>query len=204
MCSYRACRRSGKQLLKGWALGLRKERLVASFENTVMIGRPIEEVFGFLSDFENVPGGTTPSARPTRCPRGRSAWGRSTSKSARFRAEAKSASRSPPTTRPATWRSKANSGRSHPPRLCPGRRSRGNPHHQLGRAGTPWPGPPTWASRRAPCPGRRGRQPPQAQGTAGAIGPCPAEGSDLQPGLGSDRRQSVVDRAPTGTAGVGG
>jgi hypothetical protein len=28
---------------------------VASFKNTVMIGRPIEEVFGFLSDFENIP-----------------------------------------------------------------------------------------------------------------------------------------------------
>jgi carbon monoxide dehydrogenase subunit G len=28
---------------------------VATFENTVMIKRPIEEVFGFLSDFENVP-----------------------------------------------------------------------------------------------------------------------------------------------------
>jgi len=40
----------------GEALGvLRKERLVASFENAVLIRRPIEEVFGFLSDFENVP-----------------------------------------------------------------------------------------------------------------------------------------------------
>jgi uncharacterized protein YndB with AHSA1/START domain len=28
---------------------------VATFENTVMIRRPIEDVFGFLSDFENVP-----------------------------------------------------------------------------------------------------------------------------------------------------
>jgi uncharacterized protein YndB with AHSA1/START domain len=28
---------------------------MATFENTVMIGRPIEEVFGFLSDFENIP-----------------------------------------------------------------------------------------------------------------------------------------------------
>jgi uncharacterized protein YndB with AHSA1/START domain len=28
---------------------------VATFENTVMIGRPIEEVFGFLSDLENIP-----------------------------------------------------------------------------------------------------------------------------------------------------
>jgi carbon monoxide dehydrogenase subunit G len=28
---------------------------VATFENTVMISRSIEDVFGFLSDFENVP-----------------------------------------------------------------------------------------------------------------------------------------------------
>jgi carbon monoxide dehydrogenase subunit G len=45
----------GASIQGGWALGVRKERLVATFENTVMIGRPIEEVFGFLSDFENVP-----------------------------------------------------------------------------------------------------------------------------------------------------
>jgi carbon monoxide dehydrogenase subunit G len=77
---------------------------VANFEYTVTIRNPIQQVFGFLSDFENLPGGTTPSSRPTRSPRGPWAWGRSTSKSARFRAEAKSASRSPPTTRPAGWR----------------------------------------------------------------------------------------------------
>jgi uncharacterized protein YndB with AHSA1/START domain len=34
---------------------LRKERRVATFENTVVIRRPIEEVFAFLSDLENVP-----------------------------------------------------------------------------------------------------------------------------------------------------
>ena len=28
---------------------------MATFENTVTIRRPIEEVFGFLADFENVP-----------------------------------------------------------------------------------------------------------------------------------------------------
>ena len=28
---------------------------MATFENTVIIGRPIEEVFGFLADFENIP-----------------------------------------------------------------------------------------------------------------------------------------------------
>jgi carbon monoxide dehydrogenase subunit G len=35
-----------------WASG---GALVATFENTVMIRRSIEDVFGFLSDFENVP-----------------------------------------------------------------------------------------------------------------------------------------------------
>jgi uncharacterized protein YndB with AHSA1/START domain len=28
---------------------------VATFENTVMIARPIEDVFGFLADLENIP-----------------------------------------------------------------------------------------------------------------------------------------------------
>lgn len=32
-----------------------RERLVATFENTVLIRRPIEEVFVFLADFENIP-----------------------------------------------------------------------------------------------------------------------------------------------------
>ena len=53
-------------------------------------------------------------------------------------------------------------------------------------------------------PGRRGRQPPEAQEPAGAIGPRKAEGSDLQSGLAPDRRQGVVDGAPTGAAGVRG
>ena len=39
----------------GQAHGVRKERLVANFENTVTIRNPIEQVFGFLSDFENIP-----------------------------------------------------------------------------------------------------------------------------------------------------
>jgi uncharacterized protein YndB with AHSA1/START domain len=33
----------------------REERRVATFENSVVIRRPIEEVFAFLSDLENVP-----------------------------------------------------------------------------------------------------------------------------------------------------
>jgi uncharacterized protein YndB with AHSA1/START domain len=45
----------GSNYAGGWALGVRKERLVATFENTVTIRRPIEEVFGFLADFENIP-----------------------------------------------------------------------------------------------------------------------------------------------------
>jgi uncharacterized protein YndB with AHSA1/START domain len=35
--------------------GVRKERLVAGFENTVMINRPTPEVFAFLADLENIP-----------------------------------------------------------------------------------------------------------------------------------------------------
>jgi Polyketide cyclase / dehydrase and lipid transport len=38
-----------------YAPGVREGRRVATFENTVMIRRPIEEVFGFLTDFENLP-----------------------------------------------------------------------------------------------------------------------------------------------------
>ena len=34
---------------------LREELRVATFENVVVIGRPIEDVFAFLADFENVP-----------------------------------------------------------------------------------------------------------------------------------------------------
>jgi carbon monoxide dehydrogenase subunit G len=32
-----------------------KEELVLEFENTIAIDRPIDEVFAFLSDFENIP-----------------------------------------------------------------------------------------------------------------------------------------------------
>jgi uncharacterized membrane protein len=43
--------------LKADSLSASSERsgFVASFENTVLIRRPIEEVFVLLSDFENVP-----------------------------------------------------------------------------------------------------------------------------------------------------
>jgi uncharacterized protein YndB with AHSA1/START domain len=36
-------------------VGVREELRVATFENVVVISRPIEDVFGFLADFENVP-----------------------------------------------------------------------------------------------------------------------------------------------------
>jgi uncharacterized protein YndB with AHSA1/START domain len=45
---------------------------VATFENTVLIARPIEDVFAFLSDLENVPKWNYAiSLRPARSP-----WGR--------------------------------------------------------------------------------------------------------------------------------
>jgi carbon monoxide dehydrogenase subunit G len=42
--------------MKAARLGVRREELrVATFENVVTISRPIKDVFGFLSDFENIP-----------------------------------------------------------------------------------------------------------------------------------------------------
>ena len=101
---------------------------MATFENTLVIRRPIEDVFAFLADFENIP-----------------RWND---------AIVKTHNRAVPL----------------PSLLCPGRRPPGNPAHERGRARAPWPGPPARASRRATGPGRRGHQPPQAQGTLGAIG----------------------------------
>jgi uncharacterized membrane protein len=46
---------AGSRYSRGWALGVGKERLVATFENTVRIRRPTAEVFAFLSDFESIP-----------------------------------------------------------------------------------------------------------------------------------------------------
>jgi uncharacterized protein YndB with AHSA1/START domain len=46
---------AGRSREGGKARGVGKERVVATFENTVMIRRPTAEVFGFLSDFENIP-----------------------------------------------------------------------------------------------------------------------------------------------------
>ena len=68
---------------------------MATFENMVLMRDP-SRTFGFLSDLENVPSGTTRSSRPARSLRGRSAWGPPTSRSARFRLGAKNAWRSPP------------------------------------------------------------------------------------------------------------
>jgi uncharacterized protein YndB with AHSA1/START domain len=45
----------GNNYSRGWVLSVRKDRLVTTFENTVMIRRTTEEVFAFLADFENIP-----------------------------------------------------------------------------------------------------------------------------------------------------
>jgi uncharacterized protein YndB with AHSA1/START domain len=79
---------------------LREECLVATFENTVMIGRPIEEVFAFFSDFENVPKWNYAIVETRKVSEGPVGVGPSTGRSARSRVEAKNASRSSPTTLP--------------------------------------------------------------------------------------------------------
>jgi carbon monoxide dehydrogenase subunit G len=44
------------EVTSSWAAGeLSVEESMASFENTVIIQRPVEDVFAFLADFENVP-----------------------------------------------------------------------------------------------------------------------------------------------------
>ena len=40
---------------------------MATFENSVIIRRPIKDVFAFLSDFGTIPKWNSPSSRPTRC-----------------------------------------------------------------------------------------------------------------------------------------
>jgi polyketide cyclase/dehydrase/lipid transport protein len=143
---------------------------MASFENTVMIRRPIEEVFAFLSDFENVPKWNYAILETHKVSEGPVGVGtiyqqvRSVPSRSEERFEV--TAYNPP-------RELEIGGQlgPFPARLSYGlRRSRGNPGHEPGGAGTPWPGPPARASRRATCPGRRGRQPQQAQGTAGPIG----------------------------------
>ena len=205
---------------------------MATFENTVMIRRPIEDVFAFLSDFENVPKWNYAIVETRKVSEGAVGVGtiyhqvRSVPSRSEERFEVTAYNPPPPSgdTRPT---------RAVPvlPLLCPGRHCRGNPGHELGRARTTRPWPSARASRRATCPGRRGGQPPEAQGAAGGIAvghigaqpdasplkgrfrgltvqvsrrPRPAERLHLQPGLASDRRQGVVDRAATCAAGVGG
>jgi uncharacterized membrane protein len=92
---------------------------VATFENTVLIARPIEDVFGFLSDLENVPKWNYAIVETRKVSEGRSAWGPPTSRSVRFRVGAKNAWRSPPTALPASWRSEASSIPSLPASSMP-------------------------------------------------------------------------------------
>jgi hypothetical protein len=153
------------------ALGVRKERLVATFENTVVIRRPIEEVFAFLSHFENVPSWNYAIIETRKVSEGPVGVGTIYQQV-----------RSVPTRSEERFEVTAYDPARHleiqgqlgpfPARLSYafGRPSRGNPRHQFRGARAPRPWPPAWASRRATCPGGRGRQPREAQGTAGGIG----------------------------------
>ena len=181
--SCRACHETGEQPLKGRRVAGRQQGLNAigplrqegapggHLRDTVMISRPIEEVFEFLADLENVSTWNYAIVETHRSPKGPSAWARSTSKP--LGPEPQQRALRGHRLQPASAAGDTRPTRAVPltPRLCLGRRSRGNPHHERGRARTPRPWPPARASRRATCPGRRGRQPPEAQGTAGAIGP---------------------------------
>jgi hypothetical protein len=109
-----------------------------------------------------------------------------------------------PTTRPAAWRYEANSGRSPPASPMPWTPSQREPAS-----------PTRSSSSSAALAAYLGESPCHVSGTpspptSGSSRNCwsnramPGRGSDLQPGLGCDRREGVVDRAPTGAAAVGG
>jgi uncharacterized protein YndB with AHSA1/START domain len=100
---------------------------VATFENTVLIARPIEDVFGFLSDLENVPKWNYAIVETRKISEGPVAWGPSTSKSGRFRVAARNAWRSPPMTLLVSWRYEASSGPSRPACSMPWMASRREP-----------------------------------------------------------------------------
>jgi Polyketide cyclase / dehydrase and lipid transport len=108
---------------------------VATFENTVIIRRPTAEVFAFLADFENVPRWNYAIVETHKVSQGpvgvgtvyqqvRSVPSRSEEGFEGHRLQPTPAAGDP---RPA---------RAVPlaPLLCPGRRSRGNPGHELGGA----------------------------------------------------------------------
>jgi uncharacterized protein YndB with AHSA1/START domain len=137
---------------------------VATFENTVTIRRPIEDVFAFLADFENIPKWNYAIVETHKVSEGVVGVGTIYQQVRSVPSRSESASRSPPTTLPATWRYEANSGRSHPASpmpWTPSQREPGSPtrssSNSAARAvcwgespchvsGTPWP--PTSTSSR--------------------------------------------------------
>ena len=143
---------------------------MATFENTVMIRRPIEDVFAFLADFENIPKWNYAIVETHKVSEGPIGVGtiyqqvRSVPSRSEERFEV--TAHNPP-------RQLEIQGQLGP---FPSRLSYAldaiaeGTESRHGRARTPWLGPPARASRRAARPGRRGRQPQEAQGTAGAIG----------------------------------
>ena len=112
---------------------------MATLENTVMIRRPIEEVFGFLADFENIPRWNYAIVETHKVSQGPIGVGKYTASPLGSEPERRAlrGHRLQPA-RPA--------GDTRPTRaiplpslLRPGRHPRGNPGHQLSRARTPRP-----------------------------------------------------------------
>ena len=177
---------------------------MATFENTVMIRRPIADVFAFLANFENIPKWNYAIVETHKMSQGPvdvgTIYQQVHSVPSRSEERFEVTAHNPP-------RQLEIQGQlgPFPSRLSyaldaiaegtrvtntvelelrgPGACSGASPCHA---SGTPWP--PTSKSSRN-CWSDRQRL---------------AEGSYLQPGLASDRRQGVVDGPPTCAAGVGG
>ena len=123
------------------------ETTMTAFENTVTITRPVEEVFTYLADAENLPQWNYAIEQTRKIPRARWASAPSTGRPGPSPAGARRISRSSSSSRPASWRSTALSGRSKPgPATCSSRELGGRSGR---RRGTSSPRQPRAAAARA-------------------------------------------------------
>jgi hypothetical protein len=110
-------------------LELMAEATMATFQNTLTIQRPVEDVFAFLADFREISRpGTTRSCRRRRPLPGLSGSGPPTGSFVPSPTGARKASRSPCSNRPPAWRSTETSGPSPRPSATCWRRSAPGPN----------------------------------------------------------------------------
>jgi hypothetical protein len=151
---------------------------VAIFENSVIIRRPIKDVFAFPVRLREHPQVELAIVETHKVSEGAAGLGTTYQQVRSVPNRSEESFEVTAYNLHATWNTRPTRAIPIPLLLYPGRHCRGNPGHELRGAGTPRPWPSARASRRATCPGRRGRQPQKAQGTAGPIAVGHTGGTD--------------------------